>query len=145
MPGRVWFRVLNLIHKLWAPPHCIREQTPTYAKQSHGEEKKKKFRHANKQKESEQVQEQVWWDVTDGDMLHEPRHRVCGGQAPLQSSQEAKLSLSPRTSSIKALAPWFMDTAPSSSKKWEEVWAETSPVPSNIHNIHWCTATTDLC
>lgn len=38
--------------------------------------------------------------------------------------------------------------APSSSKQWEEVWAETSPVSSNIHNIRyipWCTVTVDLC
>lgn len=146
----------TILNKLWVPPlQGSREQTPAYAKQSHGEEKKSNSDlQTSRKKERQQVQEQVWWDVTDGDVLHEPRHRVCGGQVSLQSSQEAKLSLAPRTAPIKADLltgkHGFFAVIHGHGPLFKQevrrgVGRNLPPVPSNIHNIHWCTVTMDLC
>lgn len=64
-----------------------------------------------------------------------------GGKA-VPRSKNCSYQSCPANWQARLLVPWFMDMAPSSSKKWEEVWAETSPVPSNIHR---CTVTMDLC
>lgn len=53
-----------------------------------------------KGKRGSRWQEQVWRDVTDGTCCTKPG-TVHGGQEPLQSSQEGKLCLAPRTTAIK--------------------------------------------
>lgn len=106
-------------------PHCIREQTPAYAKQSHGEEKNK-IRHANKQKEREAAgdrsrSEGTWLMGTSGT---KPGTECVEGRSPpkqlgreaVPRSKNCSHQTWPANWQAQLLAPWCMDMAPGSSK-----------------------------
>lgn len=83
------------------------------------------------------TQEQSAWRAS-------PPPKQSGGQA-VPPSKNCSYQTWPASWQARLRAPWFTDMAHSSSKKWEEAWAEASPLLSSTHNIHWCTITMDLC